>query len=155
MTATAPSGRSPQVMTRARSVGWRRSPAAWASRSAFPQEGFGTATAKRTRSRSIRSPDDTEVAMRRASLSGRSAVAALGGLLLVAGLAFVPATAATPSGPVVLRDGPSPHQASPTGRVTSPFNATPAQPDTQPEPSIAVTPADPLNAVASYQEGRV
>jgi hypothetical protein len=47
--------------------------------------------------------------MPRASLSVRSAVAALGGLLLVAGLAFVPATAATTSGPVVLRDVRSAH----------------------------------------------
>src|SRR4051812_29771616 len=93
--------------------------------------------------------------MPRASLSVRSAVASLGGLLLVAGLAFVPATASTTAGPVVLRDVRSAHQASPTGRVTFPVNATHAQPDTQTEPSIAVNPADPLNAVASYQEGRV
>src|SRR3954468_24242461 len=93
--------------------------------------------------------------MPRASLSVRSAVAAAGGLLLVAGLAFVPATASTTAGPLVLRDVRSAHQASPTGTVTFPVNATHAQPDTQTEPSIAVNPADPLNAVASYQEGRV
>src|SRR3954447_12217941 len=155
MTATARSGRSPQVMTRARSVGWRRSPAAWASRSASPQEGSGTATAKRTRSRSIRSPDDTEVAMRRASLPGRGAVAALGGLLLVSGLAFVPASAGAGSGLVVLRDVRASHDDIPLGKVTYPISATKPQPDTQIEPSIAVNPGNPLNAVAVFQEDRV
>jgi len=93
--------------------------------------------------------------MPRASLTVRGATAALGGLLLVAGLAFVPASAGTTSGLVVLRDVRTGHQASPTGKVSFPINASHAQPDTQTEPSIAVNPADPLNAVAVYQEGRV
>jgi hypothetical protein len=94
--------------------------------------------------------------MRRASLPVRRGVlAACGGLLLASGLAFVPATAGTTSGLVVLRDVRTGHQASPTGKVTFPVNGTHAQPDTQTEPSIAVNPADPLNAVTAYQEGRV
>ena len=94
--------------------------------------------------------------MRRASLPVRRGVlAATGGLLLASGLAFVPASAGTGSGLVVLRDVRTGHQASPTGKVTLPINGTHAQPDTQTEPSIAVNPADPLNAVTSYQEGRV
>src|SRR3954469_24294428 len=93
--------------------------------------------------------------MRRASLPARSAVAALGGLLLVAGLAFVPASAGTGSGLVVLRDVRASHDHIPLGKVTYPISATKPQPDTQTEPSIAVNPGNPLNAVAVFQEDRV
>src|SRR3954466_3211388 len=119
------------VMTPPPSDGSPRPRAAWASRSAFRQEGSGTATAKRTRSRFIRSPDDTEVAMRRASLPARSAVAALGGLLLVAGLAFVPASAGTAPGLVVIRDVRASHDDIPLGKVTYPISATKPQRATQ------------------------
>src|SRR4051794_27094797 len=93
--------------------------------------------------------------MRRASLPARSAVAALGGLLLVAGLAFVQASAGTPSGLVVLRDVRASHDDIPLGKVTYPISATKPQPDTQTEPSIAVNPGNRLNAVAVFQEDRV
>ena len=94
--------------------------------------------------------------MRRASLPVRRGVlAGAGGLLLASGLAFVPASAGSGSGLVVLRDVRTGHEASPTGKVSFPINGTHAQPDTQIEPSIAVNPANPLNVVTAYQEGRV
>jgi hypothetical protein len=93
--------------------------------------------------------------MPRASLPVRGALAALGGLLLVAGLAFVPASAGPTSGLVVLRDVRASHDDIPLGKVTYPISATKPQPDTQTEPSIAVNPANPLNAVAVFQEDRV
>src|SRR4051794_23976 len=94
--------------------------------------------------------------MRRAPLPlRRGAVAALGSVLLAAGLAFVPASAGTNSGLVVLRDVRASHDDIPLGKVTYPISATKPQPDTQTEPSIAVNPADPLNAVAAFQEDRV
>jgi hypothetical protein len=94
--------------------------------------------------------------MRRASLPVRRGVlAGAGGLLLVAGLASVPASASTSSGPVVLRDVRASHADVPLGKVTYPITSTKPQPDTQTEPSIAVNPADPLNAVTVFQEDRV
>jgi hypothetical protein len=93
--------------------------------------------------------------MPRASLSVRGAVAALGGLLLASGLAFVPASAGTTPRVVVLRDVRASQADIPLGKVTYPISATKPQPDTQTEPSIAVNPANPLNAVAVFQEDRV
>ena len=94
--------------------------------------------------------------MRRASLPVRRGVlAACGGLLLASGLAFVPASAGTTSGLVVLRDVRASHDDIPLGKVTYPISATKPQPDTQTEPSIAVNPANPLNAVTAFQEDRV
>ena len=94
--------------------------------------------------------------MRRASLPARRrALAALGGLLLAGGLAFVPASAGTTSRLVVLRDVRASHDDIPLGKVTYPISATKPQPDTQTEPSIAVNPANPLNAVTAFQEDRV
>src|SRR3954451_20426702 len=85
----------------------------------------------------------------------RGVMAALGCVLLVSGLAFVPASAGTASGPVVLRDVRASQADIPLGKVTYPISATKPQPDTQTEPSIAVNPGNPLNAVAVFQEDRV
>src|SRR3954447_23787892 len=94
--------------------------------------------------------------MRRVTLPApRGAMAAVGGLLLVSGLAFVPASAGAGSGLVVLRDVRASHDDIPLGKGTYPITATKPQPDTQTEPSIAVNPANPLNAVAAFQEDRV
>jgi len=94
--------------------------------------------------------------MRRASLPVRRGVlAATGGLLLASGLAFVPASAGTGPGVVVLRDVRASHDDIPLGKVTYPIGGTKPQPDTQTEPSIAVNPANPLNAVTAFQEDRV
>jgi hypothetical protein len=63
------------------------------------------------------------------------------------------------SAPVLVRDVEAargmvapPYEACVQGR---PVTATCVQPDTVVEPSIAVNPADPLNAVAVFQEGRI
>src|SRR3954471_16064315 len=85
----------------------------------------------------------------------RGVIAAVGGLLLVTGLTFVPASAGAKAGPVVLRGVRASHDDIPLGKVTYPITATKPQPDTQTEPSLAVNPANPLNAVAAFQEDRV
>jgi hypothetical protein len=76
--------------------------------------------------------------------------------LALAGLsAAAPAAAAVPS-PALIRDVRT--GMDPLGSLTP---ATPdpiqdyVQPDTQIEPSIAVNPANPLNVVTAYQEGRI
>jgi hypothetical protein len=76
-------------------------------------------------------------------------------MLLASLLALaVPAAVATPSAtaaakrPVLLRDAEA-------GRQSAVVNGKAVQPDTTTEPSIAVNPANPKNAVAGYQMGRV
>src|SRR5438094_935963 len=77
-------------------------------------------------------------------------------LALVLALA-APGVAAAETGPVVVHDVM-------TGRFGLPGIPVPAgldpiqdytQPDTQIEPSVAVNPANPLNVVTDYQEGRI
>src|SRR3954466_14505526 len=77
--------------------------------------------------------------------------------LTVALAPAAPAAAGAAAGPVVVRDVL-------TGRFTLPGIPVPArldpiqdftQPDTQIEPSVAVNPANPLNVVTAYQEGRI
>ena len=77
-----------------------------------------------------------------------------GSLLAMAAGPNALAVGYAPGGPVLLRD-----------RLAGSFDLTPPdpvtahpqliQPDTTIEPSIAVNPSNPLNAVAAYQEGRV
>src|SRR3954465_7039613 len=78
-------------------------------------------------------------------------------LLATALVLAAPAAAIAETGPVVVRDVL-------TGRFDLPTVPIPAggdsiqdytQPDTQIEPSIAVNPANPLNVVTAYQEGRI
>jgi hypothetical protein len=78
-------------------------------------------------------------------------------LLATALVLAAPAVARAETGPVVVRDVL-------TGRFDLPTVPIPAggdpiqdytQPDTQIEPSIAVNPANPLNVVTAYQEGRI
>jgi hypothetical protein len=89
-----------------------------------------------------------------------------GAALVVAGLVWpLSAGAAGPSGngsPSVLRDVqassydvqcPAAYQAD--CHPSFPVDGSHVQQDTQIEPSIAVNPSDPLNAVAAFQEGRV
>jgi len=94
--------------------------------------------------------------MRRAMTTARRApVLAAGIALLASGVAFMPASAGTRSGPVVLRDVRASHADIPLSKVSYPIGASTPQPDTEIEPSIAVNPANPLNAVAVFQEDRV
>ena len=82
--------------------------------------------------------------------------ASAAGLAVVAGLALTPASAGSANGaPRVLRDVRASHDDIPLKHVTYPINASHPQPDTQVEPSIAVNPANPNNAVAVFQEDRV
>lgn len=91
---------------------------------------------------------------------------AAGGVLLAAGLTWplsAGADAGTSNGgQTVIRDVEAstydvtcPHQYDADCHPGYPIDAFHVQPDTQIEPSIAVNPADPLNAVAVFQEGRV
>ena len=80
----------------------------------------------------------------------------LGGALAL--LVAAPAGAAyAPGGPVVLRDNMASQMKlvppPPTG--ANGLHPQVIEPDTEIEPSIAVNPANPLNAVAVFQEGRV
>ncbi|MDQ1704256.1 MAG: hypothetical protein QOF18_622 [Frankiaceae bacterium] len=91
-----------------------------------------------------------------ALLRGKPAAAIATGLFVLAGLMLSPASAATAAkGPVLLRDVKASQDDIPLKKVTFPVDASHPQPDTQIEPSIAVNPADPLNAVAVFQEDRV
>lgn len=80
-------------------------------------------------------------------------IGAAGAIILLLGslngpvVARPQARAAAAETPKVLQD----HQAAKHKLVAVP----PQQPDTNVEPSIAVNPKDPLNAVAGYQSGRV
>jgi len=87
----------------------------------------------------------------------RGLAAAAAGLAVCAGLALAPASAgpAATGGPAVLRDIRASHADIPLGKVKLPIDAGHAQPDTETEPSIAVNPGNPHNAVAVFQEDRV
>src|SRR4051794_11236017 len=78
----------------------------------------------------------------------RLLVSALVGLAVPAALTAPYATASSAHGPVLLRDAEA-------GRQSAVINGKAVQPDTTTEPSIAVNPANPKNAVAGYQMGRV
>src|SRR4051794_2860656 len=89
----------------------------------------------------------------------RPQVIAPGGaaLAVLAGLALTPAVAgsgatATPS---LVRDVRASRADIPLKNVHYPIDATHPQPDTEIEPSIAVNPGNPNNAVAVFQEDRV
>ena len=69
-------------------------------------------------------------------------------LALPAALAAPHATASAGSGPRLIHDKEA-------GRQSAVINGKQVQPDTTTEPSIAVNPANPKNAVAGYQMGRV
>ena len=79
----------------------------------------------------------------------------------IVGLALLGATVAAPAASgvrpavKVMRDVRAASADVPLGKVTYPIDAAHPQPDTQIEPSIAVNPSNPLNAVAVYQEDRV
>jgi hypothetical protein len=68
--------------------------------------------------------------------------------LAVPAALVAPYATASSSGPVLVRDGEA-------GRQSAVINGKLVQPDTTTEPSIAVNPANPKNAVAGYQMGRV
>ncbi|MDQ1698485.1 MAG: hypothetical protein QOG34_348, partial [Frankiaceae bacterium] len=82
-------------------------------------------------------------------------------LLLAAGVltavtaALVPTTAGAKGGATVIRDVRASAADIPLHGVTYPIDANHPQPDTEIEPSIAVNPANPNNAVAAFQEERV
>jgi hypothetical protein len=79
------------------------------------------------------------------------------GGLLVAGAAMTvaPTTAGAKTGPTLLRDVRASVADIPLKGVTYPIDGTHPQPDTEIEPSIAVNPGNPYNAVADFQEDRV
>ena len=81
----------------------------------------------------------------------------LAGSLVVAGVAMAvaPTTAGAKTGATVLRDVRASVADIPLKGVHYPIDGTHPQPDTQIEPSIAVNPANPFNAVAAFQEDRV
>jgi hypothetical protein len=75
------------------------------------------------------------------------------GLAVVAGLALAPASAgpsASTGAPSVIRDVRASHDDVPLGKVHYPIDGAHPQPDTQTEPSIAVNPANPKNAVTAF-----
>lgn len=75
---------------------------------------------------------------------------------VLAGVALVVApTASAKPGAKVLRDVRASVADIPLKGVTYPIDSTHPQPDTEIEPSIAVNPANPNNAVAVFQEDRV
>src|SRR5207302_906808 len=76
---------------------------------------------------------------------------------VIAGLTLAPATAGSSAtgASTLLRDVRASHADIPLGKVNLPLDAAHPQPDTQIEPSIAVNPANPRNAVAVFQEDRV
>jgi hypothetical protein len=75
-------------------------------------------------------------------------LAAVASLALPAALAAPHATASAAGGPRLIHDNEA-------GRQSAVINGKLVQPDTTTEPSIAVNPANPKNAVAGYQMGRV
>jgi hypothetical protein len=81
---------------------------------------------------------------------------AAAGLAVVAGLTLAPASAGPSAGaPSLIRDVRASHADIPLGKISYPIDGSHPQPDTQTEPSIAVNPANPKNAVAVFQEDRV
>lgn len=87
----------------------------------------------------------------------RAVALAAAASLAAAGLALVPAASAGGHGhaPRVLRDVRASVADIPLKHVRFPIGADDPQPDTETEPSIAVNPADPRNAVTVFQEDRV
>jgi len=78
------------------------------------------------------------------------------GFAVCAGLALAPASAGpSAAGPSLIRDVRASHADIPLGKVSYPIDGSHPQPDTQTEPSIAVNPANPKNAVTVFQEDRV
>jgi hypothetical protein len=76
--------------------------------------------------------------------------------LLALGAAFAaPAASGAKPAASVIRDVRASVADIPLGHVHYPIDAAHAQPDTEIEPSIAVNPANPLNAIAVFQEDRV
>ena len=77
-------------------------------------------------------------------------------LLLLAGVSVGTArTAVASGGPALLSDTQASTAGVPLGPVTFPVDGDHPQPDTEIEPSIAVNPANPLNAVAAFQVDRI
>jgi hypothetical protein len=80
------------------------------------------------------------------------------GLAVLAGLTLAPASAGLgtgPTAPSVIRDVRASHADIALGTVSYPVDGSHPQPDTEIEPSIAVNPANPKNAVTVFQEDRV
>jgi hypothetical protein len=77
----------------------------------------------------------------------------VGMLLIVAGLVSPLSAGASGGAGTVLRDEKAAAMATPY--TPGPIGLDTVQPDTTIEPSIAVNPSNPLNAVAVYQEGRI
>src|SRR4051812_22835183 len=75
-------------------------------------------------------------------------------IFLAAALASLLAAAPASAVPTLVRDIKTGVWRGGTNNPTAP-EADYVQPDTQIEPSIAVNPSNPLNAVAAYQEGRI
>ncbi|MEA2647283.1 MAG: hypothetical protein QOE92_2366 [Chloroflexota bacterium] len=92
--------------------------------------------------------------VRMVRLSRLGAVVLVATAVLLAQYSMTGRAAYAPGGPSVLRDRETGHFAL---TPPEPDQAHPEviQPDTQIEPSIAVNPENPLNAVTVYQEGRV
>jgi hypothetical protein len=77
-------------------------------------------------------------------------------IALAAGAVAAPAASGAHASKVsVLRDVRASSADIPLGKVTYPIGDAAPQPDTEIEPSIAVNPANPLNAIAVFQEDRV
>ena len=88
-------------------------------------------------------------------MSIRGLPVGLGLAFLALGVGPSPATAVAPAPPALLRDGRAGVPTVPLGNPVFPIDGSHPQPDTQIEPSIAVNPGDPFNAVTAFQEGRV
>jgi hypothetical protein len=89
-------------------------------------------------------------------MRGRVMLAAgAAGAAVLAGLTLAPASAVGGDKPSVIRDVRASQADIPLKHVTYPIDGGHPQPDTQVEPSIAVNPANPKNAVATFQELRV
>jgi hypothetical protein len=89
------------------------------------------------------------------SRAARTVSAAAVGFLSVGLALSAPASPAASTGPVLLRDVRASVADVAVHGVRFPIDTAHPQPDTEIEPSIAVNPADPLNAVAVFQEDRV
>ena len=74
---------------------------------------------------------------------------------VAAGAAVAPAASGAKPHPALLRDVRASVADVPLGKVHYPVGAAVPQPDTQIEPSVAVNPANPLNAITVFQEDRV
>jgi hypothetical protein len=81
-------------------------------------------------------------------------VAVIGVALIGAAVAAPAASGARPAVKVI-RDVRASVADIPLGKVSYPVDGKHPQPDTQIEPSLAVNPGNPLNAVAAFQEDRV